>query len=252
MNNFNMHNYDTSAQTNLNKQLFNYGGVSSGMQIDDISNLVNKIDSVLGNDDKAFSKTDSTLERENIPKINFSKFQKQIDEPIMIQSTFQNPTFDFAFNKQVDTNNQIKMSESYINQSNFIPNKRSLNSILKDITKINWDLDSIGNFSAPPQSSYRSMNYPEKASRFQSNKIYQSDPQYLSYEPFWNQNNDQSLDSIIQNVANLVKKLKTGTAKQAGVELHSPTPQFGFNREVDHFSQPMQIPERRAEVIFLS
>ena len=243
-----MQNYKDTFRVNpinFNSQSVNHGINMINIPDFDIANLVNKIDSVLGNDDKKFSKTDSTLERENIPRIDFSKMSKQKEEPIMIQSTFHNPSFDFGFNKEINTNNQIKLNNSYMIDNN--AGKRDFNSILKDITKINSDLDSIGSLYSPPtisQSSYRPISQTPSSFQFQSDYRKSYEPSVPSYILHSSNNNEQSLDSIIQNVVNLVQNMKNGSSKQAGIDQYRPPSQFSYFRENDYPYQQIRAPEK--------
>ena len=122
-----------------------------GVAPNELSNLVNKIDNMLKMDNKATVKTDSTFDRDFGTNFNQPQNLKPTYSPSRLNSQFQPPA---QVKRPVNLDNQINMNESYINRNECYNQggKKSLEAILRDISKINSDLDTI-NFGPQTNSN---------------------------------------------------------------------------------------------------
>lgn len=157
-----------------------------GFPTNDLANLVRNIDNVLKNDDKYSAKSDSTFDRD-IPKLSIPTSIKN-PSPVRIKSTFVNTATPYVI-PQIGQSNHINLSESFVNKYNNVGNKRSLDSILKDISKINMELDTISG-GATPYGSHRHYS-PAKKENMAINYTKPSYPTYNmgpSSTPYFTQN----------------------------------------------------------------
>ena len=170
----------------------------------ELMNLVSKIDNVLKNDDQKWTiKTDSTFDRDFGLKNSLPK-TKKTNSPIRIQSTFE-PNVSKNY---VTSENHINMKESYI-QNNF-GGQKSLDGILREISKINMDLDNITPPGVAPQPKGYQQNVPVMNSQYQ--QIPLSTPAYTPNI----HHKEEDLDSLIGNIVNLSKQIKLGNSSTGG------------------------------------
>lgn len=222
-----------------------------GLPTNDIMNLVNQIDNVLKHDANLYTKTDSTLDRE-IPKFTPMAKSTLNMSQIKVQSTYQPQISSSGIIPKVNYNNQINLNDSYVIKHNNFSAKRPLDAILKDITKINSDLDFMSYKPAPTFcSKVAPAAYP--TSQYSSSKpAYTPSTNYSQYTNFNKEN--QSLDSLINNIVNLSKQFKS---KAPGSVLNSqrnydipPTQNLNFgnmdrqyvplNHNKQEYHQPQQ------------
>ena len=231
MNNYGLQLNNNSYGMNRNQYSISYSNPTNnvlGMPINEISDLVNKIDFVLGND-KILSKTDSTLERETIQKLNTPKLNILESNQFSNSKSRQNYEINFN-NKRTITpqNNWIQSNFNFMSGRNQV-GKWEIDGILNDIAKITYDLEPANNYRpAPVYNKYVPLSNAANPIPYSVNRKQFYDYKLPSSPIKYNQWVDQSLDSLIKDVSNISKRFWTGSEKQSQFTIIDPTPKFGF------------------------
>ncbi|CAI2368257.1 unnamed protein product [Moneuplotes crassus] len=161
----------------------------------ELQDLVRKIDNVLKNDEKMTVKTDSTFYRDfgqnfSLPKAHVPEVPRT-GSPIRIQSKYQ-----LSLNQDyLPQQNHHEPMNNYF-QENITGGKKSLDSILREISKINTDLDNITPSAYTPKPGHYQQSHT--APRY----IPLSKP---SPTPMASVPKEDTLDAIIDNIQNLSK-----------------------------------------------
>ena len=238
---FNSNQYNIQSSNNANNFM--------ETPMNEIASLFSKIDFVLGGD-KVWTKTDSTFDREISSKLAIQKLNTYDSGSLSIQSSYKYPPANFNWRQPITPQNSSSQNKQLYSDGLNYRGNGSIDSILKDITKITWDLDSMNNYqSGPKQNKYVPLNYAINGPKYSLNKMQSIDYSAPAERQYYNQGLDESLDSMIKNITNISQNLRMGPQKQSQFIAIDPTPHFGFYKEKENLPQHILLPlSRKSEV----
>lgn len=172
---------------NSGRNNVNYGNKNNlfGFEATDMTNLVNKIDNLL-NDDKFSVKADSTFDRDVYQKMSYPQ-----------TNSVSNSNFGAKYQPTKDyktSDNHIKLNESYIQGENLSGGKKPLDALLREISKINTDLDFLDS------KTYNANHTPAQAALFPNKPSYGTSNSQYTYQPQV-QNSSKSGYEVMQAVS---------------------------------------------------